>query len=56
MRDPGTGVLVAALLYLGAAACGYGDDVDGRIVAGQNQNAGAEVANSMMKVAGGTTT
>ena len=28
--------------------------VDGRIVSGQNQNAGAEVANVMMKVAGGT--
>ena len=28
--------------------------VDGRIVSGQNQNAGAEVANLMMKVAGGT--
>jgi hypothetical protein len=28
--------------------------VDGRIVSGQNQNAGAEVANMMMKVAGGT--
>ncbi len=28
--------------------------VDGRIVSGQNQNAGAEVANKMMKVAGGT--
>jgi putative intracellular protease/amidase len=27
--------------------------VDGRIVSGQNQNAGAEVANLMMKVAGG---
>ena len=27
---------------------------DGRIVSGQNQNAGAEVANVMMKVAGGT--
>jgi len=27
--------------------------VDGRIVSGQNQNAGAEVANVMMKVAGG---
>jgi len=28
--------------------------VDGRIVTGQNQNAGAEVANKMMMVAGGT--
>jgi putative intracellular protease/amidase len=28
--------------------------VDGRLVTGQNQNAGAEVANLMMKVAGGT--
>jgi putative intracellular protease/amidase len=28
--------------------------VDGRIVSGQNQNAGPEVANLMMKVAGGT--
>lgn len=28
--------------------------VDGRLVSGQNQNAGAEVANLMMKVAGGT--
>jgi putative intracellular protease/amidase len=28
--------------------------VDGRIVTGQNQNAGAEVANKMMKLAGGT--
>jgi putative intracellular protease/amidase len=28
--------------------------VDGRIVSGQNQNAGAEVANVMMKVAGGS--
>jgi putative intracellular protease/amidase len=28
--------------------------VDGRIVSGQNQNAGAEVANLMMKVAGGS--
>lgn len=28
--------------------------VDGRIVSGQNQNAGTEVANLMMKVAGGT--
>ncbi|MEW5825896.1 MAG: type 1 glutamine amidotransferase domain-containing protein [Candidatus Bipolaricaulota bacterium] len=28
--------------------------VDGRIVSGQNQNAGPEVANVMMKVAGGT--
>ena len=28
--------------------------VDGRIVSGQNQNAGSEVANLMMKVAGGT--
>ncbi|MFH1138968.1 MAG: type 1 glutamine amidotransferase domain-containing protein [Pseudomonadota bacterium] len=28
--------------------------VDGRIVSGQNQNAGAEVANMMMKTAGGT--
>ncbi len=28
--------------------------VDGRIVSGQNQNAGAEVANKMMQVAGGT--
>jgi putative intracellular protease/amidase len=28
--------------------------VDGRIVSGQNQNAGLEVANLMMKVAGGT--
>ncbi|MBW1789738.1 MAG: type 1 glutamine amidotransferase domain-containing protein [Deltaproteobacteria bacterium] len=28
--------------------------VDGRIVSGQNQNAGAEVANLMMKVGGGT--
>jgi putative intracellular protease/amidase len=28
--------------------------VDGRIISGQNQNAGAEVANMMMKVAGGT--
>jgi len=27
--------------------------IDGRIVTGQNQNAGAEVANQMMKVAGG---
>ena len=27
--------------------------VDGRIVSGQNQNAGAEVANEMMKAAGG---
>jgi putative intracellular protease/amidase len=28
--------------------------IDGRIVSGQNQNAGAEVANLMMKTAGGT--
>ncbi len=28
--------------------------VDGRLVTGQNQNAGAEVAHLMMKVAGGT--
>jgi len=28
--------------------------VDGRLVTGQNQNAGAEVANLMMKIAGGT--
>jgi putative intracellular protease/amidase len=28
--------------------------VDGRIVTGQNQNAGAEVANAMLKAAGGT--
>lgn len=28
--------------------------VDGRIISGQNQNAGAEVANLMMKTAGGT--
>ena len=28
--------------------------VDGRLVSGQNQNAGAEVANLMMKAAGGT--
>ena len=28
--------------------------VDGRLVTGQNQNAGAEVANLMMKAAGGT--
>jgi putative intracellular protease/amidase len=28
--------------------------VDGRIISGQNQNAGAEVANLMMKAAGGT--
>jgi putative intracellular protease/amidase len=28
--------------------------VDGRIVSGQNQNAGPEVANLMMRVAGGT--
>jgi putative intracellular protease/amidase len=28
--------------------------VDGRIVTGQNQNAGAEVANKMMLAAGGT--
>jgi putative intracellular protease/amidase len=28
--------------------------VDGRIVSGQNQNAGPEVANLMMKLAGGT--
>jgi putative intracellular protease/amidase len=28
--------------------------IDGRIVSGQNQNAGAEVVNLMMKVAGGT--
>ncbi|MCP5496702.1 MAG: type 1 glutamine amidotransferase domain-containing protein [Leptospiraceae bacterium] len=28
--------------------------IDGRIVSGQNQNAGPEVANKMMKIAGGT--
>jgi putative intracellular protease/amidase len=28
--------------------------VDGHLVTGQNQNAGPEVANQMMKVAGGT--
>jgi putative intracellular protease/amidase len=28
--------------------------IDGRIVTGQNQNAGTEVANKMMMVAGGT--
>jgi putative intracellular protease/amidase len=28
--------------------------VDGPIVTGQNQNAGAEVANKMMQVAGGS--
>jgi putative intracellular protease/amidase len=27
---------------------------DGRLVTGQNQNAGAEVANRMMQAAGGT--